>query len=52
MGVKQNKTGLQPVSRPVEWIHYLEGGVAVQSPFDAIATDSYIAGKVSPIDIE
>ena len=30
-----NKTGLQPVSRPVEWVHYLGGGVGVQSPFEA-----------------
>ena len=27
---KGNKTGLQPVSRPVEWVHYLGGGVGVQ----------------------
>ena len=32
-----NKTGLQPVSRPVEWVHYLGGGVGVQKLFDAIA---------------
>ena len=33
---KRNKTGLQPVSRPMERVHYLGGGVGVQSPFDAI----------------
>ena len=32
-----NKTGLQPVSRPVERVHYLGGGVGVQSTVDAIA---------------
>ena len=32
-----NKTGLQPVSRPVEGVHCLGGGVGVQSPFEAIA---------------
>ena len=35
-----NKTGLQPVSRPVEWVHYLRGGVGVQSPFEAIAVQT------------
>ena len=35
-----NKTGLQPVSRPVERVHYLGGGVGVQSPFDAIAVQT------------
>ena len=30
-----NKTGLQPISRPVERDYYLGGRVGVQSPFDA-----------------
>ena len=38
--LKVNKTGLQPVSRPVEWVHYLGGGVGVQSPFEAIAVQT------------
>ena len=37
---KGNKTGLQPVSRPVEWVHYIGGGVEVQSPFDVIAVQN------------
>ena len=35
-----NKTGLQPVLRPVEHVHYLGGGVGVQSLFDAIAVQT------------
>ena len=35
-----NKTGLQPVSRLVEWVHYLGDRVGVQSPFDAIAVQT------------
>ena len=31
----ENKTGLQPVSRPVELVHYLKGWGFVQSPLDA-----------------
>ena len=34
---KRKKTDLQPVSRPVERVHYLGGEVGVQSPFHAIA---------------
>ena len=35
-----NKTGLQPVSRPAELVHYLGVGVGVQSPLDAIAVQT------------
>ena len=34
------QTGLQPFSRPVERVHYLGGGVGVQSPFDAIGVQT------------
>ena len=37
---KNNKTGLQPVSRPVERVYYLGGGVGVQSLFDPIAVQT------------
>ena len=35
-----NKTGLQPVTKPVERVHSLGGGVGVQSSFDAIAVQT------------
>ena len=37
LDILQKKTGLQPVSRPVEQVYYLGSGAGVQSPFDAIA---------------
>ena len=35
-----NNTGLQPVSRPVEWVHYLGGRVGVQKSVEAIAVQT------------
>ena len=33
---KSDKTGLQPVSRPVDWVLYFGGWSGVESPFDAV----------------
>ena len=42
--IMRNKTGLQPVSRPVDQFIILGGGgVGVQSPFDAIAVQTGIS---------
>ena len=40
-----NKTGLQPVTKPVKLIHYLRGWGLVQSLFDAkaVQTDTLLA---------
>ena len=38
--LRANKTGLQPVSRLVERVYYLGGGVGVQSSFEAIAVQT------------
>ena len=51
---KNNKTGLQPVSRPVERVYYLGGGVGVQSLFDPIAvqTVTLLAMHVCFLNVE
>ena len=35
-----NKTGVQPVSSPVERVHFLGDRVGIQSPFGAIAVQT------------
>ena len=47
--VINNKTGLKPVSRHLEQVHYLKGGRFLQSPFGAkaVQTVTLLAMQVS-----